>query len=204
MERWRPERTRRVAGIVQIPALAACLVVGLVAPRALAVDLADGGRKELQLDRRDPVAGREQTVPLKDDPFKPPPRGEKAAIDLYQVFAMFFGTLVDNDGYVVLDHNDTIVADPDNLVYGGSPFSGEILITGDPFTSVRIGVTSSGAPGLTLTDFTSNLGPPPVTGATFDAAGELRIRLGAKLSLSTAAEPGENTPIGYTVSATYE
>eukprot|EP00831_Metopus_contortus_P031427 TRINITY_DN25639_c0_g1_i1.p4 TRINITY_DN25639_c0_g1~~TRINITY_DN25639_c0_g1_i1.p4 ORF type:complete len:104 (+),score=38.68 TRINITY_DN25639_c0_g1_i1:589-900(+) len=97
---------------------------------------------------------------------------------------MYFGTLCDNDGYVVLDHNDTIVEDPNLLVYGGATFSAEISVTGDPFRAVRIGCTSSGGTGMTLTNFTSNYGVLPLTGLTFDGTGALTLHLGARLTLS--------------------
>ncbi|MEZ4389268.1 MAG: DUF4402 domain-containing protein [Candidatus Krumholzibacteriia bacterium] len=188
-----------MADILVMAAVLACLGVDAVR----AVDL-DSRATATKTHERTLPGGRDRDHTTKDDPLKPPPAGEKAAITLHQVYAMDFGTLCDNDGYVVLDHNDTIVEDPNLLVYGGTPFSAEISITGDPFTSIRVGCTSAGAPGLSLTDFTSNYGTLPLVGLTFDATGSLTLHLGAKLSLSVAAQPGENQAVGYTVTATYE
>ncbi len=198
--KWRRQfRSPGVAGILVILAAVVCLAAGV----AGAVDL-NHRVTTTKTHERNVSPDRVRVHEDKEDPLKPPPGGDKAAITLHQVYAMFFGTLCDNDGYVVLDHNDTIVEDPNLLVYGGAPFSAEITITGDPFTSIRVGVASSGAPGLSLTNFTSNYGTLPITGLTFDGTGSLTLHLGARLTLSVAAQPGANQDIGYTVTATYE
>jgi hypothetical protein len=184
--------------IVLMSTMTACLATG----PAGAVDL-DKTTTSRKIHERG-AAAREVRARLEQEPDKPPVGGDKAAITLHQVYAMSFGTLCDNDGYVVLDPNDTITEDPDHLVYGGAPFSAEITITGDPFTSIRIGCTSPGAPGMTLSDFTSNHGDLPITGLVLDASGELTLHLGATLTLSVAAEPGEDQAIDYTITAIYE
>lgn len=198
---WRRQiRTPGVAGTVMVAALAVCLL----ASAAMAVDLADRSTSRKTHERNLPTTNRVRVPEAKDNPLKPPPGGDKAAITLHQVYAMHFGTLCDNDGYVVLDHNDTIVDDPNLLVYGGTPFSAEITITGDPFTAMRISATSASSGGLSLSNFTSNQGALPLIGLTFDGTGQLTLHLGAQLNVAVAAQPGANQSIGYTITATYE
>jgi len=196
---WRQIGTPRVAGIVVIPALMLCLLTDVV----LAVDLAGRTTSRKTHERGLPTT-EDFRVHGRDDMQKPQPGGDKAAITLHQVYAMHFGTICDNDGYVVLDHNDTIVDDPDLLVYGGTPFSAEITITGDPFTAMRISATSMSTDGLSLSNFTSNHGALPLIGLTFDGTGQLTLHLGAQLNVAVAAQPGANQSIGYTITATYE
>ena len=188
----------RVAEILVISALLLCLAVR----GASAVDL-ENPTTSRKTHERGADVDRYRTY-SSGNPLDAPLPGEKADITVHQVYAMYFGTLCDNDGYVVLDHNDTIVEDPSLLVYGGATFSAEISITGDAFRSVRIGCTSLGAPGMTLTNFTSNYGVLPLTGLTFDGTGTMTLHLGAQLSLSPAAAPGPGQTIGYTITATYE
>jgi hypothetical protein len=178
-------------------------VLCLLAGPALAVDLAGRETSRKTHERNVPTAG-DSRLHGRNDAEKPQPGGDKAAITLHQVYAMYFGTLCDNDGYVVLDHNDTIVEDPNLLVYGGTPFSAEITITGDPFTTMRISVASASSDGLSLSNFTSNYGTLPLIGVTFDGTGQLTLHLGAQLNLAVSAQPGVNQSIGYTITATYE
>lgn len=175
-----------------------CLVLGARAP-ALAMDPGDGSTGDTrQLDTRKPDRVR---LPGKKDP----PPAEKDALSVYQVYAMHFGTLVDNDGYVVLSTADAIVQDPDHLVYGGVPQSAQIRLDGDPFVSVSVDFTAGSGSGFSLSSFETDYGSPPLSGLALDAGGLLTLRVGARLQLDAAVlAAGGGQQIGYTVSAVYE
>jgi len=131
--------------------------------------------------------------------------GEKAALSVYQVYSMYFGTLVHNSGYVVLGTNDTVLQDPDHLIYGGSPQSAQIRLYGDPFVAVSFDVTAGSATGFTISNFETDYGTPPLSGLTLDAAGYLTLHVGARLELLAGSlSPGSGQQIGYTVTTIYE
>jgi hypothetical protein len=175
-----------------------CLVLGAALP-AVALDPGDG----TILDTRQLDAGKPDRVRLPGK--KDPPPAEKDALAVYQVYAMFFGTLVDNDGYVVLGTADAITQDPDHLVYGGVPQSAQIRLDGDPFVAVSVDITPGTATGFTLSSFETDYGTPPLSGLTLDATGNLTLHLGARLQLSASSlSVGSGQQIGYTVSAVYE
>jgi len=175
-----------------------CLVFGVCAP-ALALDPGDGTVLDTrQLDTskpaRKPASGK-----------KDPPPAEKAELSVYQVYSMYFGTLVDNDGYVVLGTGDSILQDPDHLVYGGVPQSAQIRLNGDPFVAVTVDFAAGSATGFSLGSFETDYGTPPLSGLTLDATGYLTLHVGARLQLDAdLLSSGSGQQIGYTVSALYE
>jgi len=180
-----------------------CLLLGS-APPALALDPGDGsvldtgGQLTRQLDTGKPERLR---LPGKQDP----PPAEKAELSVYQLFAMHFGTLVDNDGYVVLGTGDAILQDPDHLVYGGVPQSAQIRFSGDPFVALSVDFTAGSAMGLVLSAFDTDYGAPPLSGLSLDASGLLTLSVGARLQLDAALlGAGGGQQIGYTVTAIYE
>lgn len=177
-----------------------CLLL-VPADSALGLDPGDGtmvGTEQLREPKvRD--AGADKPSKPKDLP------GEKADLSVYQVFGMNFGTLVQNDGYIVLGTGDTVIQDPDHLVYGGMPQSAEIRLNGDPFVSVTFDITAGVASGFTLSHFETDYGTPPLSGLTLDATGNLTLRVGARLRLlSSGVSTGNGQQVGYTISAVYE
>lgn len=131
--------------------------------------------------------------------------GEKAALSVYQVYSMYFGTLVHNSGYVVLGTADNVLQDPNYLIYGGVPQSAQIRLSGDPFVAVSFDITAGSATGFTISNFDTDYGTPPLTGLTLDAAGYLTLRVGARLELFAGSlSPGNGQQIGYTVTTIYE
>ena len=205
MQQSRSKTVRRAARSVTrvgaVVMLAAWLVAG-VAGTARALDPGDGATVSSQ-QLRQPIRGSDRVVTLEK-----PPRGggaDKAELSVYQVFAMYFGTLVDNDGYVVLGTADNIAADPNHLVYGGSPISAEIRLQGDAFRAVAVNFTGGGGSGFAISDFATDYGVPPLSGLTLDATGYLTLRVGARLDLDAAiVGTGAGQQVGYTVSAVYE
>jgi hypothetical protein len=200
MSSQRPNAWRRPAGIRAIGGVV-CLV--LAAGSAWALDPGDGTTISAPLRRTPLEFGTERTVPLtpvrKDDP------AAKAELSVYQDYAMHFGTLCDNDGYVVLGTGDTIVQDPNHLILGGSPQSAQIKLTGDAFRAVGVSIEDGSATGFTLNNFVTDHGVPPLSSLPLDAAGNLTLRLGARLQVdASSVSAGTGQLIGYTVSAVYE
>jgi hypothetical protein len=182
-----------------------CLVLSLLlasASSSLALDPGDGTTISAQQLRR-PVGASDKIVPL--DLGGRGLSADKAELSVYQVYAMHFGTLCDNSGYVVLGTNDAITQDPDHLVYGGTPFSAEIRLNGDAFRAVSVSIAAGSASGFTLSAFETSYGTPPLSGITLDATGYLTFDLGARLDISAGdVDPGSGQQIGYTVTAVYE
>jgi hypothetical protein len=153
--------------------------------------------------------GIERKVPAppayKGEPGEPEESREKAEVAIYQDLAMHFGTLCDNDGYVVLGTGDTIVQDPNHLVYGGSPQSAQIRLTGDANRAVGVTVAAGSTTGFTLSNFDSDKGVLPLSSLSLDASGNLTLHLGARLQVfASSVNPGSDQQIGYTISVTYE
>jgi len=176
----------------------------LVAGPAPAMDLADG-----TADPSPPVERSLGTDRARASRLAPigtaEGREKERALSVYLVYAMHFGTLCDNDGYVVLGTADAITEDPAHLVYGGSPQSAEISIDGEANWTVGVSVTAGSPPGFTLGDFESDHGALPLSGLTLDETGLRTIRLGARLQVSASSvAEGSGQQIGYTVSIVYD
>jgi hypothetical protein len=180
-----------------------CLAMAL-ASGAPALDPGDGSRVSTQ-QLRDPSGLDAGEVKLPPAQRKGGLPADKAELAVYQTFAMAFGTLVDNDGYVVLNTSDSITQDPDHLVYGGVPQSAEIRFSGDPFVAVAVDITAGYTPGFLLSQFQTDYGAPPLSGLTLDSAGVLVLHLGARLELyASGVSAGTGQQIAYTISAVYE
>jgi hypothetical protein len=198
---WRgPARIMATGGVV-------CLT--LAAGFASALDPGEGTRISKPKPRAPLELGTERKVPLppvyKGEPGELGEPGEKAEVAIFQDLAMHFGTLCDNDGYVVLGTADTIVQDPNHLVYGGSPQSAQIRLTGDANRAVGVTVAAGSATGFTLSNFNSDKGVLPLSNLSLDASGSLTLHLGARLQvIASSVNPGSDQQIGYTISATYE
>jgi len=201
MQQRRPKSRRLAAGIVAL----GCLIAGVCPPAARALDPGDGSTVSAQQIRRPLDLDSGKITRLDREPGKEPPGGEKAELSVYQLFAMHFGTLCDDDGAVTLGIADAITSDPDNIVYGGTPQSAVIRLNGDAFRAVSVDVAVGSTPGFQLGDFLTSYGAPPLSGLTLDATGYLTFSLGARLQLdSSVVDPGTGQPIAYTVIAVYE
>ena len=178
-----------------------CLLL-VVAQPAGALDPGDGtvvSSQQLRVPTERDLGQTRLHIDRKDEP------GAKAALSVYQVFSMFFGTLVHNSGYVVLGTADNVLQDPNYLVYGGVPQSAQIRLYGDPFVAVSFDVTAGSATGFVISNFETDYGTPPLSGLTLDAAGYLTLHVGARLELIAGSlSPGDGQQIGYTVTTIYE
>lgn len=201
MRHDRPIRDRLAAEKVTAFALAV-LLWPLV---ATALDPGDGSTMSAQQVRRPLELDVGKPTRVETSLEKPGRSGEKAELSVYQVYAMHFGTLCDNDGSVTLGVADAIIADPEHLVYGGTPQSGVIRCYGDPFYGVSISISGSAGGGFVLSHFNTDQGAPPLSGLTLDATGYLTISVGARLQLD-GSQIGSGTAqtVGYTVTAVYE
>mgnify|MGYP002064858958 CR=1 FL=1 len=99
-------------------------------------------------------------------PAKEEPRGfEKDAITLGVTAEMDFGSLADHDGYVEIGPSDNILADPQNIFFGGVPYSAVITVGGDP----------------------------PLAGVSLGTTGQIELYVGGRLTVdSTSASPGDD------------
>jgi len=202
MQSPRSKAWRQTAGFVTRSGVIVLFLAGAWSARAL--DAGDGSDLSLQQIRKPAAAGATDRV-LSVESLRKGPAGEKAELSVYQVYGMHFGTLCDNDGYVVLGTADAIIQDPDHLFYGGSPQSAEIRFSGDAYRAFGVSVVGGSATGFTLSDFATDYGTPPLSGLTLDSGGLLTLRVGARLQLSAASvAEGNGQEIGYTVSAVYE
>lgn len=196
--------TRRLTAALATKVGMVCLLLSLAVP-ALAIDPGDGTQISSQQLRRPVGASSDKIVPMEFAKGDDMAGHDKAELSVYQVFSMHFGTLCHNDGYVVLDANDTITADPSHLVYGGSSFSAEIRLNGDAFRACTIAITAGSTTGFHLSNFETDFGTPPLSGMTLDGTGYFTFHLGSRLQLDASeVTPGSSQQIGYTVSAVYE
>jgi hypothetical protein len=180
-----------------------CLLL-VLASGAPALDPGDGSRMSTQ-QLRDPSGLDAGVVKLPPAQRRGGLPADKAELAVYQIYAMAFGILVDNDGYVVLNTSDTITQDPDYLVYGGVPQSAEIRFSGDPFVAVAVDITAGYTPGFLLSQFQTDYGAPPLSGLTLDSAGVLVLHVGARLELdASSVSAGTGQLVAYTISAVYE
>ncbi len=117
---------------------------------------------------------------------------------------MDFGQLADKDGAVTLGLADSIIADPNYIHFGGSPYSGIYTLTGDPDTLVDININTNASNGFSLGSFVSSEGILPLVGVTLNAGGFLVLTLGATLTLdATTALVGSGQGIPFTITSTY-
>lgn len=142
-----------------------------------------------------------QAAPFDDDLVVRP----AAEVSISYDQQMDFGQLADNDGFVILGLGDSIISDPDHIVYGGSPYSGIFTITGDPDTAVDVSISPNiNNDGFTLSSFFSNEGNIPLTGVLLDSGGELILTVGATLTLDKIqAAIGSGQTIAFTITSTY-
>ncbi len=128
------------------------------------------------------------------------------ALSVAETTELDFGAVIDADGTITLDTNNTIVSDPNGISQGGTIASGVYTVTGQPSTAIDVDITPSNANGLNLSNFTTTLGGGtfPLTGVLIDGTGNLDIPLGADLTVvSGTAAPGANQALNFTITVTY-
>ncbi len=137
---------------------------------------------------------------------KDAPRGhEKDAIGVSVTADLDFGSLADYDGYVELGAADNVLADPQNIFFGGTPYSAIISITGDPDAAISVTINGGTQSGLTLSTFHTDRGTPPLVAVSLGAAGAIELRVGGRLTVdSAAASPGNDHSVPYTITVNYE
>lgn len=134
-----------------------------------------------------------------------PVLARRAALDAVLNTPMSFGSLVDDDGSVDIGTTDNLVADPDHLVVDPTVASAVIDFTGDADTAVTITISGGSLNGLSLSDFTTTQGTPPLTGVVLDGSGFLRLRIGARLTINRGVvQPGTGLEVPFTVGYAYE
>ncbi len=127
-----------------------------------------------------------------------------AELDIVETVQMDFGAVLDQNGALTLGINDNLVADPSGIQAGGVMLSGRFLITGDPFAAFSLDINGSSLDGLSLDNFNTSSGHPPVLNAVLNGLGQLTVRFGAVLTVqSSRAEPGLDHFLAYTVSVNY-
>lgn len=127
-----------------------------------------------------------------------------ADLAIQETVQMDFGAVLDQNGSLTLGVNDNLVSDPNGIHAGGVLTSGRFLITGDPFAAFSLDITGSDTDGLTLGDFNTSVGQPPVLNAALNGAGQLSVRFGAVLTVQASrAAPGLDHLLAYTISINY-
>lgn len=115
-----------------------------------------------------------------------------------------FGAVIDADGSVVLGLSDAITSDPASIHVGSPTSSGRYQISGDPFAVFSLSILGSTASGLTIDDFVTSEGVPPLLAVVLDGTGHKSIRLGATLTVDeSTAVPGLDQPLIYIISIDY-
>ncbi len=128
-----------------------------------------------------------------------------AQLTVSEVVELSFGSVVDQDGTITLGLSDAIVSDPNAIHMGGAVATGQYEISGDPFASVSIQFAGSTANGLSIYQFDTDQGTPPLSGVALDGDGTLLLRVGATLTV-TADEctPGNAQALPFTITVNYE
>ncbi len=133
------------------------------------------------------------------------PLARRAGITLIVNTPMRFGTLADKDGYVEIGPNDDLIANPDHLIVEPTFYSGVIDIDGDPDTAVTISIAGGSDNGLTISNFHTDRGDPPLTGVSLGPTGTIQLYLGARLAVSSlSASPGTGLSVPFTITVQYE
>ena len=120
------------------------------------------------------------------------------ALSVAETAELHFGTVTDNDGTITLNLADTISSDPAGISLGGSVLSGIYTITGEAGYVVSVVLTGTAASGLTIGTFTTS--ETNLALVSLPAA----ITIGANLTvLASAAAPGLNQSLNFTIAVTY-
>lgn len=127
-----------------------------------------------------------------------------ADLSIIETVNLDFGSVVDDNGTVVLGLGDAIIADPDGIHVAGPVATGRYTISGDPFAAFSLSIAGFTAAGLTIGTFETSEGTPPLLSVALDGSGELDISLGATLTVdSGVSAPGLNQPLIYIITIDY-
>lgn len=125
-------------------------------------------------------------------------------LSILETVQLDFGAVIDNNGAVVLGLGDAITADPAGIHVGSISTTGQYMISGDPFAVFSLSILGSTASGLTIGDFVTSEGAPPLLAVALDGSGAIDIRLGATLTVdSGTAAPGLDQPLSYVITINY-
>ena len=139
------------------------------------------------------------------DGVVPPSLARRVELSLSVNTPLDFGSLADNDGWVEISAFNGVLGDPQHLQIDATIFSGIIDIAGDPDAAITISISGGSAGGLSLSNFHTHLGDPPLSSVTLDETGDLRLRVGARITIDSAtATPGADLTVPYTVTVAYE
>ena len=131
--------------------------------------------------------------------------GEAGTVEIYAALAVTedtqldFGIVSNNDGTITLGLADLITSDP-SLIHVSSSveLSGDYSITGEAAQTVAVTIAGSTSGGVTIDNFNTNLGAPPLAGVVLPAA----LVIGADLTLSSATVGVK--VLNFTLGITYE
>jgi hypothetical protein len=132
------------------------------------------------------------------------PATGKAEVQVTEDFTLNFGALCDRDGSVLVGADGSVQDNPDHLYYGGTTQAAQFSLTGDALRQVTIDASAAASGGFSLSGFVTNYGETPVL-AQFDAAGNLVVDLGARLTVDgSQVAAGEGQTVGYTLTTVYQ
>jgi len=125
-------------------------------------------------------------------------------LSIIETIELDFGAVLDADGAIVLGLGDAITSDPSSIHVGSTTITGQYMISGDPFAVFSLSIMGSTASGLTIDDFETSEGTPPLLAVVLDGTGEIDIRMGATLTVNEgSAAPGIDQPLSYTITINY-
>mgnify|MGYP001057353911 CR=1 FL=1 len=133
-----------------------------------------------------------------------PELARRAPLAVLHQTQMDFGTLADHDGWVEMDWQNRLVYNPDHLSMDFTAVSAVFVVTGDPSTNTTVSITGGTTEGLTISDFTTDWGDPPIAGFRLDGTGEQTIRIGARLTVDSSVATNGPKAISYTFSVVAE
>jgi len=127
-----------------------------------------------------------------------------AQLAVSETVELSFGSVVDQDGTITLGLSDVIVSDPNLIHMGGAVATGQYEITGDPFATIDLQFSGSTANGLSIYQFDTDQGTPPLSGLSLDGDGRLLLRVGATLTIDSAqCTPGNGQALPFIITVNY-
>lgn len=127
-----------------------------------------------------------------------------AELAITETTELDFGAVVDRNGAVTLGLADAIISDPFGIHVGGVVTTGVYHITGDPFATFSLSVVGATVGGLSISNFNTSEGVPPLLNVALGISGSLDLRLGARATINSAqVNPGLDQPLFYTIIVNY-
>lgn len=133
-----------------------------------------------------------------------PELARRADLAIIHQTQMDFGTLADHDGWVEMDWQNRLVYNPDHLSMDFTAVSAVFVVTGDPSVNTTVSITGGTTEGITISDFNTDWGDPPISGFRLDGTGEQTIRVGARLTVDSSVATNGPKAIAYTFSVVTE